>query len=62
MRVKSITWDHGGLFLVDQTKLPVEVVAEEQTSVEQVWVTGLITDRGMVHAPLHRNLSEVFDG
>lgn len=37
MGVKSITWDHQRLILLDQTKLPVEVVTEEQTSVEQVW-------------------------
>lgn len=37
MSVKSISWDHGRLVLLDQTKLPVEVVTEEQTGVEQVW-------------------------
>lgn len=35
--VKSITWDGEKLFLLDQTVLPVDVVVEEQTSVEQVW-------------------------
>lgn len=35
--VKSISWENGSLYLLDQTRLPVEVVVEEQTSVEQVW-------------------------
>ena len=36
-QVKSIEWKDGKLLLLDQTQLPVEVVVEEQTSVEQVW-------------------------
>jgi methylthioribose-1-phosphate isomerase len=36
-RVKSIEWTDGVFRILDQTKLPVEVVVEEQTSVEQVW-------------------------
>ncbi len=35
--VMSITWDGGKMMLLDQTRLPMEVVVEEQTSVEQVW-------------------------
>ena len=35
--VKSIEWSDEKLFLLDQTKLPVEVSVEEQRSVEQVW-------------------------
>ncbi len=35
--VKSVEWKDDRLLLLDQTKLPVEVVVEEQTSVEQVW-------------------------
>ncbi len=33
----SLRWDGGELFLLDQTRLPNEVVEERQTSVEQVW-------------------------
>jgi len=36
-KVKSIEWNDGKLLLLDQTKLPVEVIVEEQTTVEQVW-------------------------
>ncbi len=35
--IKSIEWRSGALFLLDQTKLPLSVEVEEQTSVEQVW-------------------------
>lgn len=35
--VKSITWKEGKLYLLDQTRLPVEAAEEEQKSVEQVW-------------------------
>ena len=35
--VKSIVWEHNTLHLLDQTRLPVEVVVEEQKTVEQVW-------------------------
>lgn len=35
--VKSVAWDGEHFLLLDQTRLPVEVVVEEQTSVEQVW-------------------------
>lgn len=34
---KSIVWENNKLYLLDQTQLPVDVVVEEQTSVEQVW-------------------------
>ncbi len=37
MKAKSITWKDGKLFFLDQTKLPNEVIEEEQKSVEQVW-------------------------
>lgn len=35
-RVRSIEWRDRRLFLLDQTRLPVDVVLEEQTTVEQV--------------------------
>lgn len=35
--VKSIEWRDGELLLLDQTRLPEEVVVEPQGSVEQVW-------------------------
>lgn len=35
-RVRSITWDGESLVLLDQTRLPGEVVLEEQRTVEQV--------------------------
>jgi methylthioribose-1-phosphate isomerase len=35
--VKSIEWIDRKLHLLDQTRLPIEVEMEEQTSVEQVW-------------------------
>lgn len=35
--VKSITWENGSLFLLDQTQLPTEVAVEEQKDVKQVW-------------------------
>ncbi len=35
--VKSIVWENDTLYLLDQTRLPVEVVVEEQKTVEQVW-------------------------
>ncbi|MFH2113758.1 MAG: S-methyl-5-thioribose-1-phosphate isomerase [Spirochaetota bacterium] len=35
--VKSVVWEHDSLFLLDQTKLPVEVQIEEQKTIEQVW-------------------------
>lgn len=35
--VRSITWERETLVLLDQTKLPGEVVLEEQRTVEQVW-------------------------
>jgi len=34
---KTLTWDDGVLTLLDQTLLPVEVKAEKQESIEQVW-------------------------
>jgi methylthioribose-1-phosphate isomerase len=34
---KSIEWLNNKLYLLDQTRLPVEVEVEEQTTVEQVW-------------------------
>lgn len=36
-KVKSVEWTDGTFSLLDQTKLPVEVVVEEQKTVEQVW-------------------------
>ncbi|MDA3949329.1 MAG: S-methyl-5-thioribose-1-phosphate isomerase [Spirochaeta sp.] len=36
-QAKSIEWLDNKLYLLDQTRLPVEVEVEEQTSVEQVW-------------------------
>ncbi len=36
-KVRSIEWQDGTLLLLDQTRLPAEVVVEEQTTVEQVW-------------------------
>ena len=35
--VKTLSWENGVLTLLDQTKLPVEVVNEPQESIEQVW-------------------------
>lgn len=35
--VKSVTLDGERVMLLDQTKLPVELVVEEQTTVEQMW-------------------------
>ena len=35
--VKSIAWENDTLLLLDQTRLPGEVVVEAQTSVEEVW-------------------------
>jgi methylthioribose-1-phosphate isomerase len=34
---QTIRWENGTLYLLDQTRLPVEVVEEKQESVEQVW-------------------------
>ena len=34
---KSVEWKNNKLLFLDQTRLPVEVVIEEQKSVEQVW-------------------------
>ncbi len=34
---RAVRWMDGRLFLLDQTRLPLETVTEEQTSVEQVW-------------------------
>jgi|TARA_B100000315_G_scaffold256614_1_gene302943 methylthioribose-1-phosphate isomerase len=33
----SVSWEEDRLLLLDQTRLPGEIVIEEQTSVEQVW-------------------------
>ena len=35
--VKTLSWEDGVLTLLDQTKLPVEVINEPQESIEQVW-------------------------
>ncbi len=35
--VRSITWQDDTLYLLDQTRLPREVVVEEQRSLEDVW-------------------------
>lgn len=37
MEVLSVYWENENLFFLDQTLLPLEVVREEQTSVEDVW-------------------------
>jgi len=34
---KTIRWDSGELFILNQTKLPQEVIEEKQDSIEQVW-------------------------
>ena len=34
---QTIRWNSGELFLLDQTKLPLEVIEEKQESVEQLW-------------------------
>ena len=34
---QTIRWNAGALYLLDQTKLPLEVLEEKQESVEQVW-------------------------
>jgi len=36
-RVKSIRWESGNLYLLDQTKLPHQMVEEKQNSIGQVW-------------------------
>ncbi|MDA3810466.1 MAG: S-methyl-5-thioribose-1-phosphate isomerase [Spirochaetaceae bacterium] len=35
--IKTMRWDEGRLFFLDQTKLPLEVIEEEQLTVKQVW-------------------------
>jgi methylthioribose-1-phosphate isomerase len=35
--VKSITWQDSRLYLLDQTRLPLETAVEEYTTAEQVW-------------------------
>ncbi len=35
--LRSVSWEDGRLFFLDQTRLPVDVVREEQKSAEQVW-------------------------
>src|SRR5574344_2908424 len=35
--VETLSWKNGVLTFLDQTKLPVEVVYEEQKTIEQVW-------------------------
>lgn len=37
MKFQTLRYEEGRLYFLDQTKLPLEVVEEEQTSVEQVW-------------------------
>lgn len=34
---QTIRWDHGTLYLLDQTQLPLATVVEQQESVEHVW-------------------------
>ena len=34
---RAASWQNGELFLLDQTRLPNEVIVEKQTSIEQVW-------------------------
>lgn len=36
-RIRSIEWRDDRLYLIDQTRLPTELVVEEQHTVEQVW-------------------------
>jgi len=36
-RPQPVRWDHGTLYLLDQTRLPLETVIEPYTTVEQVW-------------------------
>jgi methylthioribose-1-phosphate isomerase len=36
-QARSVTWKDGKLFFLDQTRLPGEILQEEQTSSEQVW-------------------------
>ena len=36
-KIYSVWWENGRLTFLDQTRLPEEVVREEQTSAEQVW-------------------------
>jgi len=35
--VRSLRWEKGELYFLDQTRLPLEIVEERQESVEQVW-------------------------
>ena len=35
--VKNLSWENGTLTLLDQTKLPTEIISEPQESIEQVW-------------------------
>jgi methylthioribose-1-phosphate isomerase len=34
---KSVRWENGELYFLDQTKLPLEIIEEKQNDVEQVW-------------------------
>ena len=34
---QTLHWSAGELYLLDQTKLPIEVIEEKQETVEQVW-------------------------
>ncbi len=34
---EPVRWDNGVLYLLDQTRLPLQVVMEEQETIEQVW-------------------------
>ncbi|ASC71542.1 Methylthioribose-1-phosphate isomerase 1 [Halomicronema hongdechloris C2206] len=36
-RPQPVRWDHGTLYLLDQTRLPLETVIDPYTTVEQVW-------------------------
>jgi methylthioribose-1-phosphate isomerase len=33
----AVSWEKGSLYLIDQTRLPEQLIIEEQESVEQVW-------------------------
>lgn len=35
--IKSVKWEEGSLYILDQTKLPLEIVYEKEESAEQAW-------------------------
>ncbi len=68
-RPKAVRWENDELYLLDQTRLPVEVVIERQDTVEQVWnsikqlkvrgapAIGVAGAYGLVVAMLHERVS-----